>query len=114
MNQTDQILRSIAMLSGIKGNIPKNHSVEQRWVSEYHSALAKAETAIGTSLSEFKVEEAAVKRIMVSSNYLTGAKDYSDELYCSSAILLQKIDALMGYLGLLLKPAEKKMGFHES
>lgn len=114
MNQDDQILRAVGLLSGIKENMPKNQSVTQRWADEYHSALSKIEEALGIKLLEFKVEDSAIKRRVTSSNGLTGEVNYSKEYYCDSRVLMQKLDSLLKYLDLLLQPPpppEKKIGF---
>ena len=116
MNTHDEIIRAIAIVSSIKNNLPDYPVLELRWVDEYHRAIAKVEKTMVCNLAEFRVEQSSIKPIPVSGNYITGKMDYSDESFCAKAILLQKSEALLNYLNLLLQtpPVEKRIGFDQS
>src|SRR5213594_2143003 len=105
MDTHDQIIRAIAIVSSIKDNLPsEDPHLELRWVDEYHRALAKVEETMTLDLAEFRVEQSSIRPIAVSGNYVTGQVNYSNESFCDRAILLQKSDALLQYLNLLLQP----------
>jgi hypothetical protein len=109
MADYDEIMRAFALISSIKTNIPDSYVVNKDWVIEYHNALDKVEKAIGKSLFEFKVPEKNIERSFHPSNLSTGEGTYS--LCCDRSILLQKVDAVLTYLQLLLKPVDRKIGF---
>ena len=113
---TDQILRTIALLQGIKANIPKELRVTQRWVQEYHISVKKASEALEIDLIDFQLFNSDLKPIPVSGNARTGKTKYSEELYCDTSLLSQKVDSLLNYLNLLLQPKpqqEKKIGYDQ-
>jgi hypothetical protein len=114
MTDHDQILRSIALLSGIRDNVPKGTYVTDRWVAEYHSALEKAAGALSLDLNDFRVPANDLKQIVVGGNYLTKEVRMSKDERCDAALFKQKIDSLLSYLNMRLSPPPeepKKMGF---
>jgi hypothetical protein len=116
MDTHDEIIRAIAIVSSIKDNLPSDPYLELRWVDECHRALAKVEKTMTVDLAEFRVEQSSIGPIVVSGNYGTGQVNYSDESFCDRAILLQKSDALLNYLNLLLQPPpaeNRRIGFDQ-
>lgn len=111
MADYDEIMRAFALINSIKENIPKDYGVSKHWVIEYHNALDQVEKGTGKNLSEFKVPESSIERVFKPSNLSTGEGTYS--LSCERSILLQKVDAVLTYLQLLLKPEDRKIGFRE-
>lgn len=111
MANDDELLRAFALISSLKENIPDDFEVSADWVIEYHNALDKVEKQIGKSLTEFRVQEKNLKRLLASGNYLTGEMTYTEGLWCERSILLQKVGAVLTYLQLLLKPPDKTIGF---
>lgn len=109
----DEIMGAFARISSIKENIPKSREASGDWIIEYHNALDKAEKALEISLDDFRVPERNLKRSHASFNALTNKKSYRQGLWCERSILLQKVDAVLTYLQLLLKPEDRKIGFRE-
>ena len=110
MADYDEIMRAFALINSIKENIPKNYEVIEGWVIEYHNALDKVEKEMGKSLLEFRVLEKNLKSpVTVGGKYRTGRKG----LCCERSILLQKVDAVLTYLQLLLRSEDREIGFRE-
>ena len=115
MADYDEIMRAFALINSIKENIPKNYEVSEGWVIEYHNALDKAEKALEISLDDFRVPQERLKRVEAGGIVLPNKKEirYREGLWCDCSILLQKVDAVLTYLQLLLKPEDRKIGFRE-
>ena len=58
-----EILRAYAAITSIRGNVPGRHEVEERWVTEFHTAIENLENSLGIDLQEFKVPQDALKRL---------------------------------------------------
>jgi len=82
----------------VKGNLPDRYEVESSWVHEYHDAIAGLENELSLKLEEFRVPQTGLYRSVASGNYITGAVTYRDGLWCQTAVLRQKVDALLYYL----------------
>src|SRR3990170_3271638 len=104
MTNSDEILRSYSLLSAIKTNLPDTYEIEERWVKEYHDALAKIEIATARNLADFKLSSDDLRKSIASGNYLTGEVTYREGLYCERNRLLQKLDAILTYFTLLQTP----------
>lgn len=100
MTSHDQVLRSRAILQALKANVPDDWDVEQKWVSEYHSAVKKASDALGVNLNEFMVPAGEVRQVIAARSG-NGTIHYRNGLWCQRAVLMQKLDALSAYLALL-------------
>lgn len=114
MDDRDTVLRSLSLIKGIKNNLPKHIDVEARWAGEYNSALVKIEEAAGIRLTEYKIGDNELKKIVVSGNYLTGEVNYSKELFCDKATLLHKVDSALSYLDSLQFNNKKYMGSNDT
>jgi hypothetical protein len=113
MANYDKILRAYARIESIKENIPKHNWVSEDWVIEYHSALDEVAKETGKNLSEFRVPKKNLKQSPVFVNRMTNEKSHGGGLRCERNILLQKVDAILTYLHLLLKPKNKQIGFED-
>ncbi len=113
MTDYDEIMRAFARINSIKENIPEKVKVSEDWVIEYHAALDQVEKEIGKSLSEFRVSKKSLKQSLASFNTITGTKSYREGLWCDRSILLQKVDAVLTCMQLLLKPEDRRIGFRE-
>ena len=111
MANQDRILRAYARIDSIKKTIPDVFEVNEKWVQEYHSAVKQVSTEIDSDLSEFELNPNSLYRSISSSNYISGEVNYRDGLWCERSVLLQKVEALLTYLQLLLQPPGKKIGF---
>ena len=110
MADQDKLLRAFARISSIKETMPDNFEVEERWVKEFHSALEQVSTEIDSDLSEFQLDQGALYRSVAGSS-MDGEISYRKGLWCERSVLLQKVEAVLTYLQLLLQPPEKKIGF---
>jgi hypothetical protein len=112
MDDYDEIMRAFAHISSIKENIPKGYEVSEDWVVEYHNALEKVEKTVGKNFDDFKVPDKSLRHPSTIGG-ITRAKKEMKGFWCDRSILLQKVDAVLTYLQLLLKPMDKKIGFRE-
>lgn len=94
----DVLRRAKARVRALRDNVPRKYEVEKAWVDEYHDAIASLEKELEIALPEFRVREDALYRSVASSNYMSGEVNYRHGLWCHSARLLQKVDALLNYL----------------
>lgn len=104
-------MRAYARIDSIKKTIPDVFEIDENWVQEYHAAIKQVSTEIDSDLSEFELNRNRLYRSVSSSNYLTGEVNYRDGLWCERSVLLQKVEALLTYLQLLLQRPGGKMGF---
>ena len=114
MANGDQILQAYAILSALRGNVPNEYVVGERWVREFNDALGKLESSVPMDLQVFKVPQDALERVTASSNYLTGDVTYRDGLWCRREVLMHKIEAVLTYFTGLQGGQEKKIGFRQS
>jgi len=111
MNTQDQILRGYSVLKALKGNIPKYFEVSERWVSEFHTAIEKLEKATGLDLAEFRFDPRDLGKSVASSSSLTGEVKYREGLWCKRDLLMQKLDAVLGYFTGLQTGQNRQIGF---
>lgn len=111
MSNSDELLRSYAIISSLKENIPETHEISDSWVKEFHAAIAKLESSTGLDLSDFKVSSEHIKKSVGSSNYLTHEVHYRQGLWCERSVLIHKISSILVYFTGLNTAPEKKIGF---
>lgn len=111
MTNNDEILRAYSLLIALKANVPDTYELEERWIKEYHNALAKIERATGKDLADFRLSTGDLRQSVATANCDTGELTYSDGLYCERSFLLQKLDAILTYFTESLQSNEKKIGF---
>jgi hypothetical protein len=115
MSNGDQILRAYAMISSLQKNLPPHdYEVEESWVVEFNTAVAKVESALGIGLAEFKVSNDSLVRSVATSNAITGEINYREGRWCRRETLQHKIDAILHYFTGLQTDQEKKIGFKSS
>ncbi|MCA9347357.1 hypothetical protein KC930_02120 [Candidatus Saccharibacteria bacterium] len=102
-----------ARLSALKENIPKN-DVSEYYVDEFHDVLEEI-MELGSDycdLEKLKVPHSHVKRLTAAYYPDEDETVYTSEKYVERDILIGKIDAVLNYLRLLAKPADRKrIGF---
>jgi hypothetical protein len=114
MSSGDQMLRSYAIISSLRTNLPNEYEVDEGWVRQFNNALGKIEASLGKDLQEFKVPEDALCRSVASSNYLTGQVHYREGLWCRREVLLHKIDSVLTYFTGLQGGQDRQIGFRSS
>ena len=114
MHDDDQILRAYAAITSIRANVPERHEIEERWVKEFNTAIAKLEKSLDVDLQEFTVPQDALKRYVASCNSLTNDVTYLEGLWCERAILMQKLDSVLVYFTGLQDGEDNKIGFRPS
>ena len=93
----------------------KHSEVSEDWVIEYHNSVEKVEKELRKNLDDFRVPQKCLKRVEAGGIILPEKKEtrYREGLWCDRSIHLQKVDAVLTYLQLLLKPEDRKIGFRE-
>ncbi len=114
MSDGDQILRAYATINSLRENVPNEYEVEERWVMEFNSAVAKVESALKTGLEEFKVPPDALYRSVGSSNYLTDEVHYREGLWCRREVLMHKIDSILMYFTGVQAGQDRRIGFQRT
>ena len=110
----DKLLRCLSLLTALRKNtsgdsIDEYHGLTTSHVTEFHSILSTI-SSIGIDVSEFFVPEQEVKpRVLMSGPRGTS---YSKEKYIRKSLFLTKLDAIIGYLNMLLEEKPRKTGFH--
>lgn len=108
-----ELIKILARLTALKQNIP-THSVEKKYVEEFHNILDGLENVSGENLQEFRIADSEVRPRVMSIGY-DGDKHHSSESYCQREFLLMKIDGILRYFTFLLQPIDDKkpeLGFH--
>ncbi len=102
MNErNDARARAIARLQALRNSVNSfSHSVEEKYVLEYHSALETLKST-GTDTSEFVIPPSAIAPHQQSYNTISGQSTYSREKYVERPFMLAKLDAILGYLAAL-------------
>lgn len=114
-DKQDELIRAYARLSALRKNISemKENNIEEIYVLEYHGVLDKL-LSIGRDVAEFRVSDSSVKPIIssISSNvYGETRVKYSTEKYVKRALLLMKLDAVLGYFEITMAEKPKNIGF---
>lgn len=89
-----QLLEAYSRLKSLRQNVPEN-DVHEKFVAEYHQILALLEQASGANLENFRLPAGEIRRVVVSGNFLTGEKHYSQDLYCDHNFFVMKVDAVL-------------------
>jgi hypothetical protein len=95
----DKLARAYARLVGLKESLSGRATIPERYVEEFHSALAHL-ADLGFDIAEFKIPPADLGPLMTSGNYLTGEKHYSPNRYVPRALFLAKLTAVLTYFSI--------------
>ena len=112
-SKQDVLTRAYAMLSSLRKNIAQLSGVEEKYVNEFHIVLDKLEK-IDISVSEFRIPDSMVKPKVTMSHITRGGAEhiYSDEKYVDKALILVKLDAILGYFEIITAEKPRKIGYH--
>jgi hypothetical protein len=110
MNAGDEIARSYVLLNSLLKNLPTTHTVDEKWVRQYHAEVERIERAKSMELKDFRVQSSELKREMTSYAPGRGAT-YSESLRCERNVLVQKLEALLAYFSLSAQPPKQRIGF---
>jgi hypothetical protein len=68
---------------------------------------------IGISVSEFRVSGLEVQPRVTMTHFGSGGAEhsYSDEKYVDKALILTKLDAILGYFEIITSEKPRKIGF---
>jgi len=106
MADNDKIARVRGQLKSWVDNLPKWSTFPERYVRDYHAHL-KALGEAGLDVSDFAISSDHARRIVASSNYITGEVHYADDLHVDRSTLLSRAGGLVSYLDEKLSPAAK-------
>ena len=93
MSDSD-ILESYSRLIAYRQHLPEG-DVEVPYIDEYHNILTALERATSANLTNFRVQQSAIRPVKTGGNYLTGESYYSDEPYADRALVLMKVDGVL-------------------
>jgi len=109
----NDIAKSLALLTGLRDNLPEGRhgEVKKVFVDQYTEAIKILERSTSADLSEFKIDYGLLKP-QVTSISMSG-KNYTEDAYLSRDYLKMKIEAVLAYYTLSLQPEEIKnrLGF---
>jgi len=112
---TDKILRAYTRLKSLREKMPPKGAfyINERFVKEYHEIISSLEQEAGSSLDEFRIPSADIKKAWIGSS---GGRDfYTKDNTCNIELFLSKIDALLSYFELRFLSKEKPdIGFKPS
>lgn len=107
----DKLAQAYARLSALKTNLPETYTVEQKYVSEFHSILQVLERVSQCDLGSFRVPPEEVKPRWAGGNTLTGETWYTDEPECERSFLMMKIDGVLTFFSIVASPQKISVGF---
>ncbi|HXF48283.1 MAG TPA: hypothetical protein VNL73_02510 [Verrucomicrobiae bacterium] len=110
----DKLRRAQARLLSHRQNLPEGFYVPEAYVPEYHGALKHLED-LDLDVDEFKIPEDAILILKQSLgfNMDTGQEHYSTRRVVERSFFMIKLDAVLNYLGLLLREEPRKPGFQK-
>lgn len=112
MEQQDLLKRAYASISALKEHLPDNYTVEEKYVIQFHAALAKL-AAAGMDIDEFRVPASEVKPRITSYNmFEAGHETYSKDPEVERSFLMYKIDSTLAYFSLSDGGGDKSIGFN--
>jgi hypothetical protein len=100
VSSADTFAISYAILTSLLRNLPDTHSVDQKWVHQYHTEVERLEKAACIKLDDFKVPGSELEREMTGHGGLGRGPIYSRALRCERSVLVHKIESLVGYFSL--------------
>lgn len=107
----DKLIRLYFRLNAIKANLPKDGSVEEAFVKDYHLIIEKLVGLTDLDLDEFTIPISEVKPYLIMASS-SGKKVYSKKSFCNGSLFFSKLDALMSYLQIkYLSKNDTKIGF---
>jgi len=106
---TVKLAQAYALLTALKANLPKNYTIEQKYVDQFHSVLNTLEKESGHKLDDFRIPSSELRRRTVMSNSLTDEKVYSETPECDRDFLLLKLDAVLTFFS--IQEGGKTIGF---
>jgi hypothetical protein len=111
-DKQDILARAYFTLSSLRKNVSQMVSpVPEKYAREYHAVLDRLE-GIGIDTSEFRIPDSEVTPRVRSFNTLTDETTYSKEKYCDLSFILTKLDAILGYLEIIMSEKPRSIGFH--
>lgn len=112
MENQELLKRAYASISALKKNLPDYHTVEEKYVNQYHSALDKV-SATGVDVEEFRIPASEVKPRVTSYRYLeAGHETYSKHPEVERSFLLFKIDSVLSFFSLTEGGEGRSIGFN--
>ena len=120
-NSQDELIRAYTTIKSLRNNIEKiaNVNIEESYVKEYHIALKRI-TDIGIDVIEYCIPISEIKPIQ-EARFVTVRPGESipkgsntKEKYVKKPYFLTKIDAIIGYVEILISEKPKRMGFRKS
>jgi len=114
----EAVLRAYSRLVALKANLPESLLTHEKYVKEYHEIVDLLAKEVNTSLEEFKIPHAEIRREV---NYTQpdwetgegGGYTYGPNSYCERSFLLSKLDALLSYFQVkYLSRGEQGIGFN--
>ncbi len=119
-DKQDALARAFATLSSLRKNIGEMtaYRVLETYVNEYHTVLDRMKD-IGIDVSEFRIPDSEVKpddswSYPHSRSRAGGGGDqvtYSKEKYVGKSFILMKLDAILGYFGIITSEKPRRIGF---
>ncbi len=111
MEQQEILKRAYTSISSLKEHLPDYHTVQDKYVNQYHAALDKL-ASLGIDVEEFRIPPSELKPQITSFNYLQpGQETYSEHPEVERSFFMYKIDSLLGYFSLNDQSEGKSIGF---
>ena len=114
-NQGDVFARAYVSLSVLQKNLNKmkDFLIEETYVKEYYSILDRLQQ-IGVDVIEFRIDTSEIKPRFAGGVIRlngTSSQSYTNEKYVKRALLLIKVESVLGYFKLITEEPKRTIGF---
>ncbi|MCX6832866.1 MAG: hypothetical protein NT028_12190 [candidate division Zixibacteria bacterium] len=107
----DRLMQAYARLKAFRDHV-EQLAISELYVKEYHAILDEI-AELGYEIDKFRIPVEMLTRKLSSSNYLTGAEQYSKELYVEKAFFMMKLDGLLYCFRPSTQEPPTSIGFHQ-
>lgn len=104
-----KVAQAYALLTSLRDNLPKDFTIEEKYVEQFHAVLETLERESSHKLDSFRVPASEVRHRLEGKNDLTGDRFYSDNPECERAFFVMKLDAVLNFFSIQEKG--KTIGF---
>jgi hypothetical protein len=103
------------MLRAFADNIPKGHTIEEKYVAYYHQLLTDVARETGQDLDYFRVPDGELSKRSAGGHgdeYGNWEEWYTDHRQCDTPVFMIKFNGALNFVASLLEqPGKRIIGF---
>lgn len=89
------MIEEYTLLVAMKDELSNKGQIEEIVVADYNNLVEGIEKKTGMNLSGYKIPRERLEPKLLSFNYMTGDKEFSNEIYCNKFEFGRRINALL-------------------